>query len=145
MVQSFGFGLETWTKLNNIIDICNKGIGYVNHILSILKEISFGQFHFEQALQFRHAKLINGMLYSIEINTISHIEQLKQWDKFFIRKIFNSVLTTPTEAYYLEKNSIRLRFVIIARRLMYHLPIMYYKTSERISTPSFPNSETFPG
>ena len=48
-------------KINdNISDRYNKGIGYANQILCILKEISFGKYHFEQALQLRNAKLMNG-------------------------------------------------------------------------------------
>ena len=115
-------------KINdNISDRYNKGIGYSNQILSILKEISFGQFHFEQALQLRNAKLINGMLCSIETVyglSESHIEQLEKCDKFFMRKIFNCASTTPTEAYYLETHTLPLRFVIIARRLMYYWTIL---------------------
>ena len=115
--------------------ITNKGIGYANQICSILKEISFGQYHFEQALQLRNAKLINGMLCSIETVyglTIRHIEQLEQCDKFFMRKIFNCVSTTPTEAYYLETNSLPLRFVIIARRLMYYWTIITKPAKELV-------------
>ena len=120
---------------NNITDRYNKGIGYANQILSILKEISFGQFHFEQALQLRNAKLINGMLCSIETVyglTTSHIEQLEQCDKFFMRKMFNCVSTTPTEAYYLETNTLPLRFVIIARRLMYYWTIITKPAKELV-------------
>ena len=123
-------------KINkNITDRYNKGIGYANQILSILKEISFGQYHFEQALQLRNAKLINGMLCSIETVyglTSSHIEQLEQCDKFFMRKIFNCVSTTPIEAYYLETHSLPLRFVIIARRLMYYWTILTKPETELV-------------
>ena len=120
---------------NNITDRYNKGIGYANQICSILKEISFGQYHFEQALQLRNAKLINGMLCSIETVyglTTSQIEQLEMCDKFFMRKIFNCVSTTPTEAYYLETNSLPLRFVIIARRLMYYWTIITKPAKELV-------------
>ena len=59
--------LTSDSKINgNIEDRYSKGIGHANQILSILKEISFGQYYFEQALLFRNAKLINGMLCSIE-------------------------------------------------------------------------------
>ena len=51
---------------DNIKDIYNKGIGYINQIVGILKEISFGKHYFEQALLFRTAKFINGILCSIE-------------------------------------------------------------------------------
>ena len=124
------------SKINrNISDRYNKGIGYANQILSTLKEISFGQYHFEQALQFRNAKLINGMLCSIESVyglTSSHIDQLEQCDRFFMRKIFNCVSTTPTEAFYLETHTLPLRFVIIARRLMYYWNIVQKPATELV-------------
>ena len=124
------------TKINNnILDRYNKGIGYANQILSILKEISFGQYYFEQALQLRNAKLINGMLCSIESVygiTSSHVEQLEQCDRFFMRKIFNCVSTTPIEAFYLETNTLPLRFVIIARRLMFYWTIIQKPASELV-------------
>ena len=50
----------------NIADKLKKGIGYVNQIVSILKEKSFGFYFFEHAIQLRNAKLINGMLCSAE-------------------------------------------------------------------------------
>ena len=121
---------------NNITDRFNKGIGYANQILSTLKEISFGQYYFEQALQFRNAKLINGVLCSIESVyglTSSHIDQLEQCDRFFMRKIFNCVSTTPTESYYLETHTLPLRFVIIARRLMYYWTIIQKPAKELVN------------
>ena len=50
-------------KINsNIEDRYNKGIGIVNQILGILKEISFGQFYFEMALLFRQSMLLSSIL-----------------------------------------------------------------------------------
>ena len=109
---------------SNILDRHNKGMGYKNDILSILKEISFGHYYFEMAMQFRNAKLINGMFCSIEALygiTNNHIEQLEQVDRFFMRKVFNCVITTATEAYFLETNTLPLRFVIMAHRLIMSL------------------------
>ena len=51
---------------DNILDRCNKGFGYSYEILVILKELTFGRHYFEIALTLRNAKLLNGMLYSIE-------------------------------------------------------------------------------
>ena len=67
----------------NIKDRYNKGIGYINQIVGILKEISFGKHYFEQALLFRTAKFINGILCSIESIhglTRKHIEKLESCD-----------------------------------------------------------------
>ena len=129
--------LTSDTKIDsNITDRYNKGIGCANQILSILKEISFGQYYFEEALQFRNAKLINGMLCSIESIhglTKSHVEQLEQCDRFLMRKMFNCVSSTAIEAYYLETNTLPLRFVIIARRLMFYWDILQKPALELVN------------
>ena len=44
----------------------DKGLGIINQIMSILKEISFGVFHFETGMLFRTTQLINGILYNTE-------------------------------------------------------------------------------
>ena len=55
------------TKINsNIQDRQNKGTGYVNQILSNLKEVYFGFYYFSMTLMFRTTNLINGMLCSSE-------------------------------------------------------------------------------
>ena len=107
----------------NILDRHNKGLGIVNQIMGLLKEVNFGHFYFEMALLFRNSMLINGMLYSIEAayglrNT--EIDQLEMCDKYLFRKMFNSISTTPIEAFYLESGTLPLRFVISARRLMFY-------------------------
>ena len=43
----------------------DKGIGICNDILSILKEVSFGVYHFEMELLFRTSQLLNGILFNI--------------------------------------------------------------------------------
>ena len=113
----------------------NKGIGYVNSIASILKEISFGHYFFEQAMLLRNAKFINGMLCSIEALhglTLSHIEKLEKCDHMLMRRIFNSPLSTPTESFYIETNSLPLRFIVIARRLLFYWNIVNKSESELI-------------
>ena len=119
----------------NIHDRYNKGIGHANQILGILKEISFGPYYFEQALQLRNAKLINGMLCSIEAMyglTLAQIEKLEKCDRYFFRKIFNSPISTPLESFYIETNTLPLRFVIIGRRLLYYWTIMNKPENELV-------------
>ena len=85
----------------NIQERYNKGIGIGNQIISMLKEVSFGVYYFEMAMLFRNSMLINGILCSIESVyglTNTHIEQLEQCDRILMRKIFNSVCSTATEA-----------------------------------------------
>ena len=119
----------------HINDRYNKGISYVNQILSILKEISFGFYYFEQAMQLRNAKLINGILCSVEALyglTSAHIEKLERCDSYFFRKIFNAPITTPTESFYLETSALPIRFVIIGRRLLFYWNILNKPESELI-------------
>ena len=119
----------------NVTDRYNKGIGYVNQILGILKEISFGHYYFEQAIQLRNAKLVNGMLCSIEAMyglTIAQIEKLEKCDRQFFRKIFNAPVSTPTESFYIETNTLPLRFIIIGRRLLYYWTILNKSDNELV-------------
>ena len=119
----------------NISDRQNKDLGCCNEILVILKEITFGRHYFEIALTLRNAKLINGMLCSIESLyglTSSHIEQLEKVDKLSFKKIFNAVSSTPTEAFYLETGALPLRFLVIARRLMFFWSILNKKEDELV-------------
>ena len=119
----------------NILDRVSKGMGYANEILSVLKEISFGYHYFQMALQFRNAKLVNGMLCSVEalygLNN-KHLEQLEQIDKFLMRKVFSCVSTTPIEAYYLETGALPLRFIITARRLFFYWTILHKPEHELV-------------
>ena len=117
----------------NIEDRYNKGIGYVTQIVGILKEISFGQFFFEQALQLRNAKLVNGLLCSIEAMyglTNSNIETLEKCDRFLFRKIFNCPVSTPIESFYLETGTMPIRFIIIGRRLLFYWSILNKSENE---------------
>ena len=120
---------------DNVLDRQSKGFGYCNEILLILKEITFGRHYFDIALTLRNAKLINGMLSSIESLyglTITHIEQLEKVDKFFFKKMFIAVSSTPIEAYYLETGALPLRFIVIARRLMFLWSILQKKEDELV-------------
>ena len=55
--------LTTDGKINqNIEERHNKGIGIVNTISGMLKEISFGQYYFEMAVLFRQSMLLNAIV-----------------------------------------------------------------------------------
>jgi hypothetical protein len=86
----------------------NKGIGISNQIISLLKEIFFGQHYFEMAVLFRPSILINGILCNSEVLyglNKSHIEKLESVDVYLRRNIFGSMVTTPIESYYIETNT----------------------------------------
>ena len=90
-------------------------MGTVNQILCLLKEVNFGQFYFEMTSLFRNSMLLNGMLHSIEaLHGLkqSHVDQLESCDKYLLRKAFNSVSTTATEAFYIELGILLLRFTV---------------------------------
>jgi hypothetical protein len=46
-------------KNSNIEEIYNKGMGIEHQIISMLKEISFGQHYFHMAMVFRQSMLLN--------------------------------------------------------------------------------------
>ena len=100
-----------------------------------MHEISFGHFYFEQAVQLRNAKLVNGMLCSIEALhglTNSHVEKLEKCDRYLLRKILDAPVCTPTESLYLELNVLPLRFIIIARRLLFYWTILNKPDTELV-------------
>ena len=86
-------------------------------------------------MQLRNAILINGMLCSVEAVfglTASHIDKLEQCDRYFMRKLFNSPVSTPIESFYLETGAIPIRFTIIARRLLFYWTILNKQDSELV-------------
>ena len=75
----------------NIEERYNKGIGIVNQILGILKEISFGIYYFDMAVLFRQSMLLNGFLCNSEVLyglKKHHIDTLESVNKYFWKKVF---------------------------------------------------------
>ena len=62
----------------------------------------------------------------------AHIDKLESVDKYFWKKIFECPFSTPTEAFYLETNTIPIRFVLVSRRLMYFWNILQMDESELV-------------
>ena len=110
-------------KINfNIQARQNKGIGYVNQIVSMLKEISFGFYYFSMAMLFRTTILINGMLCSSEALhgiTNAHLKQLESCDTMLFKTIFATPQSTLSAAFYLETGAVPIRFILKGRRLMF--------------------------
>ena len=98
--------LSSDSKINhNIQDRVNKGTGYINQILSMLKEISFGLYYFSMAMMFRTTIFINGMLCSSEALygiTNIHVTQLEGVDTMLFKSVFQTPRSTPIAAYFLE-------------------------------------------
>ena len=124
-------------KINiNILERQKKGNGYVNQILSMLKEVSFGFSYFNMAMLFRSSMLINGMLCSIEAVhgiTKPHVDMLESCDKDLFRNIFKSPCTTPTAAYFLETGAIQIKHLLRGRRVMYLWTILQNSEEELVS------------
>ena len=128
--------LSSSGKINdNILERQSKGNGYVNQILSMLKEVSFGFHYIEMAMLFRSSILVNGMLCSSEALygiTINHVEQLESCDKMLFSAIFKSPSTTPTVAYYLETGAIQVKYLLKGRRIMFLWSILQQAESELV-------------
>ena len=74
------------------------------------------------ALLFRQSMLINSILCNFEVLhglKKSHIEKMEAVDRYFMRRIFQSPISTPVESFYIETSVLPLKFVIIGRMLMY--------------------------
>ena len=120
---------------DNINERFKKGLGIINEIMSVIKEVSFGYHYFEIGILFRNSKLINGIMCSIEALyglTTKHIEILEKLDRDFFRKLFKSGASTPLECFYLSTNTMPLRFIIIGRRLMFYWSILQKSESELV-------------
>jgi hypothetical protein len=126
--------LTTDCRINaNIEERCSKGIGLVNQILSLLKEISFGEYYFEMAVLFRQSMLLNGILFNSEVLygvNKGHIESLEAVDNYYWRKVFKCPISTPIETFFLETNTIPIKYILKSRRLMYYWNILHMDESE---------------
>ena len=105
----------------NVSMRCDKGVGIINQIFSILKEVSFGMHYFEMGLLFRTSLLINGILFNTEVIhniTEKHIKMLEDCDNMFMRRLFDSEAGTPIESFFIETETLPLRFILQGRQLM---------------------------
>ena len=123
-------------KINsNIEERVNKGMGIVNQIVSLLKEISFGEHYFEMAVTFRQSMLINSILCNSEVLyglNKTHIESLEAVDTYLWRNVFSSMVSTSIESYFIETNTIPIRYIVMARRLMYYWTILQKEDNELV-------------
>ena len=89
----------------NIRKRISRGVGIISELMNILKLVSFGQNYIEIALMLRNSIFLSSVLNNVEvIYDISKCE-MKEFDDLdikLLRKLLNSPITTPKEAYYLE-------------------------------------------
>ena len=113
----------------------DKGLGIINQIMCIIKEISFGKYQFEIAMLLRTSLLINGMLYSTEALanlSAKHISQLEECDNLFMRRLFEAETGTPIESFHLETSTWPIRFIIWGRKLMFYWSILNKSDNELV-------------
>ena len=87
------------------------------------------------AVLFRQSLLLNSILCNSEVLyglNQEHINTLESVDKYFWRKVFGSPISTPTESFYIETNSVAIRHIIMGRRLMYYWNILQKNDSELV-------------
>ena len=89
----------------------------------MLEEMCLGSHYVEVALVFRNAFLINGFLTNIEASyelTETDLEKLEKCDEQLLRTILECPFSTPKEMLYLEVGVTPIRFIVVARRLIFH-------------------------
>ena len=111
---------EDCSNKRNIESKCNKGMGLISSIMTILTEVCLGSYYFETAVLLRESIFINGILTNLEVCynlTKDNINCLENLDKVLLKKIFQSHSKVPSEALFLESGCYSVKFYIISRRL----------------------------
>ena len=124
----------------------DKGIGISNGILSTLKEVSFGIYHFQMGLMFRTSLLLNGILFNTEAMfsvTDKHISTLEETDRYLLRQILGTGTETPIESLYIETASLPVKYIWKGRRIMYYWT-MLHKGEDEIAKQVFSAMKEFP-
>ena len=84
---------EDCSNKRNIESKCNKGMGLISSIMTILTEVCLGSYYFETAVLLRESIFINGILTNLEVCynlTKDNINCLENLDKVLLKKIFQS-------------------------------------------------------
>ena len=114
---------------------CQKSVGIITQISSLLSSISLGTFHFDIAMVLRESQLINSVMTNSEIwhnVLVRHTESLEKMDLCLFRKILNAHSKTAAESFYFEMGKYPLRFTWAKRRFMYLWEILHRDKDELI-------------
>ena len=106
----------------NIKQRCSRGLGVISDIMSLLNELSLGNFHFEIGLLLRESMFLSMLLNNAECwldITKTDIDELEGIDAMLLRKILETPSTTPIPAIYLELGCMPLSFHLKHKRLMF--------------------------
>ena len=104
----------------NIESRISKGLGIVTQITNMLEKVSFGKHYFKMARLFRESNFLNGILTNAESwhgLSPTQVNQLESVDQLLMRNFFDTTVSTPVEALYLELGVISIGTIIKARRI----------------------------
>ena len=113
------------TDGNNIEDItlkCNRGIGTINKIQTVLETMFFGNFYFEVGKTMIDSMLLGSILNNIEVAynlTKKEIEKLQKCHEMGLRKLLSLPSKTPKQMIYLLTGSLPKEFIVKRKRLIY--------------------------
>ena len=126
------------STLNNNLNIknrCNRSIGTISEIMTILNDISHGHYYFTIGLIMRESILVSKLLLNSEVwvnLTNQQVSQLEQADLCFQRKLLNCHSKTNIEIIYSELGTSPLQLTLRKRRLMYLWHIVNRNETELI-------------
>ena len=126
---------ETGTLDGTIKERCQRAVGIITQISSILSSVHLGNFHFDIAMVLREAQFINSIMTNSDVwhnVQLHHKQSLEQKDLELLRKILNAHSKTAAEAFYFELGKYPLRFVWSKRRLMYLWHVLHRDRDELI-------------
>ena len=109
-------------NFKNILARKAKGKGIINQISGILEDMCFGSYYFEVAFILRNSLFLSSILTNCEAwynLTTSDIETLEQTDEMLLRRVFEAPVSTPRCLLYLDSGCKPIRFVCMARRLLF--------------------------
>ena len=104
----------------NIQQRCNRGLGIITEIMSILDSTYFGKYYFETAIILRESLFLSSLLLNSEAwvgYSDKDIRELEKCDEFLLSKILGCDKNTSNTYKYLELGVVPLRFVIMKRKL----------------------------
>ena len=119
----------------NVEKRLSKGLGIITQIMNLLESISFGQHYIEIALLLRESMFINGILNNVEVwygLSKAEIDEFEDLDRFLLRKILQTPVSTPKEAIYLELGIIPIGVLIQSRRINFLYYLLMRDQSEMI-------------
>ena len=119
----------------NIHARSNKGLGITSQILSMLDKITVGEHYFQSAVLLRESLFLNGILTNAEIwygIKSTDLKPLMDLDRFLIRKILNTPISTPVESLYLELGLLDIETILKARRINYFFYLLHKKPSDML-------------